>query len=117
MQKKHIPLLICGLLFWALLAGCASFPARTRPAAPDPAPETYSKEAAYHYSLAVLSRLDGRPAESIDHMKRALSFSPDSPYLNTELVSLYVENGDVEPALALGEATLARQPGNIELRS
>ncbi|HPC85017.1 MAG TPA: tetratricopeptide repeat protein [Smithellaceae bacterium] len=116
MQKKLIPFLIGGLLLWAMLAGCASFPARPQ-TAPGPAPETYSKEAAYHYSLAVLSRLDGRPAESIDHMKRALAFAPGSPYLNTELVSLYVENGDVDQALALGEALLPTQPGNIELRS
>ena len=116
MQKKHIFFLLCGFLFSAILAGCASFPA-SRPPAYVPAPDPYSKEAAYHYSLAVLSRLDGNLDESIDQMKRALSFSPDSPYLTTELVSLYVENNDVDPALSLGESALAKDPGNIELRS
>jgi len=116
MQKKSIMFMLCGLMLSAILAGCASSTA-VRPVSHPSVPEPYSREAAYHYSLAVLSRLDGDLDGAIDHMKQALAAYPDSPYLTTELVSLYVENSNVDLVLPLGESALAKNPGNIELRS
>jgi tetratricopeptide (TPR) repeat protein len=104
------------LLFPAIFSGCVSLSAG-RPLSYPSAPEKYSGAAAYHYSLAVLSRLDGDLAGSIDELKQALSIQPDSPYLTTELVSMYVENSNVDLALSLGESALAKNPGNTELRS
>jgi putative PEP-CTERM system TPR-repeat lipoprotein len=116
MQKKFITFVICGFLLPAIFSGCASLSAG-RPSSYPSVPEQYSGAAAYHYSLAVLSRLDGDMAGSIDQLKQALAIEPDSPYLTTELVSLYVENSNIDLALALGESALAKNPGNAELRS
>lgn len=116
MQKKLINFITCCLLFPAIFSGCVSLSAG-RPLSYPSAPEKYSGAAAYHYSLAVLSRLDGDLAGSIDELKQALSIQPDSPYLTTELVSMYVENSNVDLALSLGESALAKNPGNTELRS
>jgi len=116
MQKKLINFITCCLLFPAIFSGCASLSVG-RPLSYPSAPEKYSGAAAYHYSLAVLSRLDGDLAGSIDELKQALSIQPDSPYLTTELVSMYVENSNVDLALSLGESALAKNPGNTELRS
>ena len=116
MQKKLINFITCCLLFPAIFSGCVSFSAG-HPLSYPSAPEKYSGAAAYHYSLAVLSRLDGDLAGSIDALKQALSIQPDSPYLTTELVSMYVENNNVDLALSLGESALAKNPGNTELRS
>jgi tetratricopeptide (TPR) repeat protein len=116
MQKKLINFITCCLLFPTIFSGCA-FLSAGRPLSYPSAPEKYSGAAAYHYSLAVLSRLDGDLAGSIDELKQALSIQPDSPYLTTELVSMYVENSNVDLALSLGESALAKNPGNTELRS
>ena len=117
MPNKTINFIICGLIISAVFAGCASLPAN-RPFVSYPAvQEEYSGDAAYHYSLAVLMRLDGDLKGAIEQMKQALAAGPDSPYLTTELVSLYVENNNVDLALSVGEPALARQRGNIELRS
>ncbi len=116
MQKKLINFITCCLLLPAIFSGCASLSVG-RPLSYPSAPEKYSGAAAYHYSLAVLSRLDGDLAGSIDELKQALSIQPDSPYLTTELVSMYVENSNVDLALSLGESSLAKNPGNTELRS
>jgi len=116
MLKKIINFMICGFLLPAIFAGCVSLSA-SRPSSYPSVPEQYSGAAAYHYSLAVLSRLDGDLAGSIDQLKQALVIHPDSPYLTTELVSLYVENSNVDLALVLGESSLTKNPGNTELRS
>ena len=115
-MKKIIYFMFCGFFLPAILTACA-FLSDVRPSAYPDAPEQYSGEAAYHYSLAVLSRLDGNSAAAIDQMKSALAIHPDSPYLTTELVSLYVENDQIDLALSLGESALAENPNNIELRS
>lgn len=119
MPNKTIPFIICGLFISAVFAGCASLPVN-RPSLlsyPPVQEEEYSGDAAYHYSLAVLMRQDGDLQGAIDQMKQALAVRPDSPYLTTELVSLYVENNNIDLALSVGEPALVRQPGNIELRS
>ncbi|HOX14673.1 MAG TPA: tetratricopeptide repeat protein [Smithellaceae bacterium] len=116
MQKKLINLITCCLLLPAIFSGCASWSVGRSLSYPS-APEKYSGAAAYHYSLAVLSRLDGDLGGAIDELKQALSLQPDSPYLSTELVSMYVENSNVDLALSLGESSLAKNPGNTELRS
>lgn len=116
MSKKIIHFIICGFLFPAIFAGCASL-SESRPLPYPSVPEPYYQAAAYHYSLAVLLRLDGDLAGSIDELKKALTAHPESPYLTTELVSLYVENNDRELALSLGESALVKNPGNMELRS
>jgi tetratricopeptide (TPR) repeat protein len=108
--------MFCGFFLAGILGGCASLSA-VRPSSYPEAPERYSGETAYHYSLAVLSRLDGDSAAAIDELKQALAIHPDSPYLTTELVSLYVENDQIDLALSLGESALAENPGNVELRS
>ncbi len=117
MPNKTITFIICGLIIPAVFAGCASLPANRPSVSYPPVQEEYSGEAAYHYSLAVLMRLDGDLKGAIDQMKQALAAGPDSPYLTTELVSLYVENNNTDLALSVGEPALVRQPGNIELRS
>ena len=116
MQKKFIPHLICALMCFFIFNGCASFSTVT-PQASLPAAEEYSGRAAYHYSLAVLMRLDGDLAGAIEQLRQAVAVQPESSYLVTELVSLYIENSNVDRALSTGEAELARNPGNLELRS
>jgi len=116
MQKKLITPWLCGLLFCAILGGCAFLPSGRSLSYPS-VPESYSGKAAYYYSLSVLSRLDGDLTGAIAQLKQALAIHPDSPYLTTELVSLYVENNNADLALPLGESALAKNPGNSELRS
>ena len=101
--------MLFGFLIPAIFAGCASLSA-DRPLSYPSIPEQHSGAAAYHYSLAVLSRLDGDLTASIDQLKQALAIHPDSPYLTTELVSLYVENSNVDFALSLGKSALAKIP-------
>lgn len=116
MHKKSISFLIGGFLLAALFTGCTSL-SSNRPSSEPAGPEVYSAVAGYYYSLAVLERLEGNLAGAIDHMKRATAAQPESSYLTTELVALYVENNNVDVALSLGEAAVAKNPGNIELRS
>lgn len=116
MKKKLTNFMIFGFLIPAIFVGCASLSV-DRPLSYPSIPEQYSGAAGYHYSLAVLLRLDGDLTASIDQLKQALALHPDSPYLTTELVSLYVENSNVDFALSLGESALTKNPGNIELRS
>lgn len=118
MQKKVIMLTLCGLSCIALLWGCASWSSSSARSSSYPsAPEQYSAAATYHYSLSVLSRLDGDLPGAIEQLKKALALHPDSPYLNTELVSLYVENNQIDLGVTLGEQALAAHPGNSDLRS
>ena len=114
--RRIICTVIGALLLWVTLAGCASLSSHES-ADSRAAAENFSSGAAYHYSLSVLLRRGGDLAGAIGELKQALEHDPDSPYLITELVSLYVENNDTEKALALGEEALARDPANIELRS
>jgi tetratricopeptide (TPR) repeat protein len=116
MQKTLIIPWLCGFLFCAILGGCAFLPSG-RPLSYPSIPDSYSGQAAYYYSLSVLSRLDGDLTGAIEQLKQALAIHPDSPYLTTELVSLYVENNNADLALPLGESALAKNPGNSELRS
>ena len=116
MQKQLIIFIICGILFSAAQGDCTP-PLKQHLTSNTSVDDVYSKEAAYHYSLAVLLRLNHELSQAIDQMKKALAIHPDSIYLNTELVSLYAEHHDFDNALSLGETMLAKNPGNVELRS
>lgn len=116
MAKKIISIFAGTLLLGSVLAGCASSLAQQH-SRRDDAKGAFSALAAYHYSASVLLRSDGDLPGSIDELKQALLHDPDSSYLVTELVSLYVENSESEKALSLGEEALARNPDNLELRS
>lgn len=115
MSKKIISTL-CGFLCSAILAGCVSLPPQ-RPAIETAGSEQYSAPAAYHYSMAVLLRLDGDLPGALRELQQALANHPDSPYLITDLISLYVENNNMDLALSLGESAVAQNPGHVDLRS
>jgi hypothetical protein len=72
MQKKIIIFIIFGLLFSAAQGDCTP-PLQKRLSSNPSIDEAYSKEAAYHYSLAVLFRLNHELSEAIDQMKKALA--------------------------------------------
>jgi len=72
--------------------------------------------ATYHYSLSVLSSLNGKMDEAVDEMEKALGFDTQSAFLATELAVLYSEKGDIPKAIAICEKTLAKNDRDIEAR-
>ena len=112
MPRKQLFFIIVVLLF-TVISGCASFLPAVQSAAP--AEDKYSAVAAYHYSLAVLLRQEGKLENAVSELEQAIVADPDSLFLVTELVSLYAEKEDFKKAIPLGVETLAKDSDNSEL--
>ncbi|MDP2268659.1 MAG: tetratricopeptide repeat protein, partial [Deltaproteobacteria bacterium] len=72
--------------------------------------------ATYHYSLSVLSSLNGKLDEAVAEMEKALAFDAQSVFLATELAGLYSEKGNLPKAIAICEKTLAKNGRDIDVR-
>jgi predicted Zn-dependent protease len=59
---------------------------------------------------------EGKTAEAYDQLAPALARSPDDPDLNLALGRLYQTARDPRQALAIAEALLRRDPGNLDAR-
>src|SRR4030042_5307637 len=112
MQKKRIQFLFITVLLIINISGCSYINTVRLSSEHD---EDNSADAAYHYSLGILFRLEGKIEEAIVELEKAHKFDPGSYYLITELVSLYTEKGDFERAISLGEKQLSRDQNNIDL--
>jgi tetratricopeptide (TPR) repeat protein len=100
-----------------LLQGCLLFqsPNPATPPAPDIS-ESWSMQAAYHYSLGVLNLLDENIEEAIAEFEKVREFDPKSPVLATELAILYSEKGAFGKSLELLQDALKRHPRDVEIR-
>ena len=83
-------------------------PAGARP--PQPSARAY-----YQFSLAQQERFQRNYLEAVDHLKRAISFDPDSAFLHLELARLYWHLRDTERAVAEGEEAVRLAPDNLEV--
>jgi len=113
MTRKQIYFIIAAFLLFITISGCASFSPVLQ--SPVPSEDKYSRDAAYHYSLAVLLRQEGKLDDAAVEMEQAIAADPDSLFLITEIVSLYAEKEDFKKAILLGEKTLAKNVNNSEL--
>lgn len=104
--NKQWLLIIC-------LAGCMMPATRTRDAETVLTPVNL---ASYHYSLSVLSSLNGKLDDAIDEMEKALGFDAQSAFLATELAGLYSEKGNIPKAILICEKTLAENGSDIDAR-
>jgi Predicted N-acetylglucosaminyl transferase len=75
--------------------------------------ERPSFDSTYHYSLGVLNILDENLDSAIKEYEKALSFDPQAPYLKTELISLYIERGEIQKAITLSKEYLTEHPNNV----
>ena len=80
-----------------------------------PKTESYNVKAAYFYSLGVLLVRDGDYDEAIMAMEKALTFDEGSPYLSSELASLYQLKGDTDKALAICKKALLANPNDLDI--
>jgi len=72
--------------------------------------------ASYHYSLSVLSSLNGNLGEAVTEMEKALEFDTQSTLLATELANLYSEKGDIPKAISICEKALVQNGRDIDVR-
>src|SRR5262249_1183379 len=80
-------------------------------------------EAYYHFSMAHLYEQMAREYRSteyvnkaIEEYKLAVEADPSSDYLREELVDLYSQAGRLKDAITEAEATLQRDPKNVQMR-
>ncbi|HVO65585.1 MAG TPA: tetratricopeptide repeat protein, partial [Syntrophales bacterium] len=102
------------IILW-FLTGCVSYPAKGTDMAALMGKERPSFESTYHYSLGVLHILDDNLDEAIIEYEKALSFDPQSLYLITELISLYIEKGEIQKAIKLCRKTLYDNPADLNI--
>ena len=106
MKIIRIVLLICLLSTTA----CTHLP----PAHRQPAAEPSVSTAYYHYSLGVQAVLRGDLDGAIDEYNGALSLDPRSPYLLTEMATLYLRKKNTDEALSLLKRALTEDPDYID---
>ena len=112
MLKKYIYLITMLAAAAITISGCGGLaPARSSAIYSDKS----STKSTYHYSLAVLLRLNGQVNDAAAELEKAIAADSGSAYLKTELVSLYAEKGDFAKAASLGKETLSLHPDNSEL--
>ena len=100
------------ILILCCLAGCASSPVQGKVSDIE-GTERPSFDSTYHYSLGVLHILDDNLDRATKEFEKALSFDPQSPYLKTELISLYIERGETQKAITLSKTYLTEHPHNV----
>ena len=91
MQKKQTYPAVIVILVFISLYGCSHLSTASVSST-----SKKSTDAAYHYSLGVLLRLNGKIEEATEELKQAIAADPGSSYLTTELISLYTEQGDLD---------------------
>ena len=101
------------ILILCCFAGCASSPVKGSATAVSEGTERPSFGSTYHYSVGVLNLLDDNLDSAIKEYEKALSLDPQSSYLKTELISLYVERGEIQKAVTLSKEYLAEHPNNV----
>ena len=103
------------IILWCV-TGCAFSSFKGKYAAIATEKERPSFNSTYHYSLGVMHTLDENLNEAIKEYEEALRFDPQSPFLTNELISLYIEKGEIPKAILLCKNTLIDNPGNINAR-
>ena len=101
------------ILILCCFAGCASSPVKGKVSDISEGMERPSFDSTYHYSLGVLNILDDNLDSAIKEYEKALSFDPQSSYLKTELISLYIERGEIQKAITLSKKYLTEHPNNV----
>lgn len=68
----------------------------------------------YHYSLGVRSYIEGNLDGAIEEYEKALGLDPESPYLKTEIATLYLRKKKTEEALSLLKSSLVHNPDYVD---
>jgi tetratricopeptide (TPR) repeat protein len=103
------------IILWCV-TGCAISSFKGNDAAVATGKERPSFNSTYHYSLGVLHILDENLNEAIKEYEEALRFDPQAQFLTNELISLYIEKGEIPKAILLCKNILIDNPGNINAR-
>ena len=101
------------ILTLCCLAGCASAPVKGSLTAASEGAERPSFGSTYHYSVGVLHLLDDNLDSAIKEYEKAMSLDPQSSYLKTELISVYIERGEIQKAVTLSKEYLTEHPNNV----
>jgi len=101
-----------------VVVGCAASsmdraPATQKRTAEPPA--FYAPENQYYYfTAAQIQRRKGNLDKAILLLRKALNLDPDSPYLQRELATIYLQNKEGAKAIEVLEAVLRRHPNDIK---
>jgi tetratricopeptide (TPR) repeat protein len=115
-QLRIVTAFIC---LFSLLSGCAHIPGgppdTAPPAAEAPRDESQHPENAYFYFLAAQQeQRAGQLDKAVLLLRKALESEPDSPYLERELATVYIQNKEDEKAIAVLERLIAKHPGDVK---
>jgi len=102
------------IMFLFSTVACTHLPQETQ----KPTVPTYRTEGIsagyYHYSLGVQANVKGNLDSAIEEYEKALTFDPHSPYLMTELATLYLREKKPDDALSLLKQSLVQDPDYID---
>jgi tetratricopeptide (TPR) repeat protein len=115
--SKNLRILSFSLSFF-LLTSCSSFPRPVQTTHETDNSMDFSKpenpEAYYHMIQAAMHENEGEDEEAEKEYKKALSYSPDSFFLNDQLVDISIRNGDLQGATGYVEKVLRLDPKHVE---
>lgn len=98
--------------------GCATNSMDQAPADKNPTaqpPAFYSPENQYYYfTAAQVQRKRGNLDKAIVLLRKAIELDPDSPYLQRELATIYLQNKEGAKAIAVLEDLLRQHPEDIK---
>lgn len=111
---KTIRILI--ILFLLITVACAHLPGESgQTTATAPIKKAIGSSGGYyHYSLGVRSYLEGNLDGAIEEYEKAISLDPESPYLKTEISTLYLRKEKTEEALSLLKSSLVHNPDYVD---
>lgn len=97
-------------VFW----GCAAIDGANRNGAGRKAPSSRSENAYFYYTEAQLAQQNGDREQAVLLLRKAVEMDPTSVYLKRELAVVYVQQKDLQNALAVAEDILNSHPDDVE---
>jgi len=117
-MKIYYMMRIFSIFAISIAVGCATSsmdqaPAPSKTTAKPPA--FYGPENQYYYfTAAQIQRSKGNLDKAIVLLRNAIKLDPDSPYLQRELATIYLQNKEGAQAISVLEEVLRRHPNDIK---
>ncbi len=100
------------IIFFAV--GCTANPIKPTPAKTKPQ-DFYGPENQYYYfTAAQVQRQKGNLDKAVVLLQKAIELDPDSPYLQRELVTVYLQNKEHDKAVEVLEGMLQKNPNDLK---
>lgn len=72
-----------------------------------------SPEALAHYLASTVYASTGEPAKAVEHLRSMVDMTPEAASHEIKLLMAYLQNEDLQNALAIAERAIKNDPGNI----